>query len=89
MVKRSKQTYSTSHSKWVLLLLIQLIQTIHTCIDVGEHKCRAYTKTPKDLLVYFQPLENTWQLRTKYEHFEPQIAGKNKNIEFEQNFTDY
>ena len=27
MVKRSKQTYSTSHSKWVLLLLIQLIQT--------------------------------------------------------------
>ena len=46
-------------------------------------------KHPKDLLVYFQPLENTWQLRTKYEHFEPQIAGKNKNNEFEQNFTGY
>ena len=46
-------------------------------------------KHPKDLLVYFQPLENTWQLRTKYEHFEPQIAGKDKNNEFEQNFTGY
>ena len=46
--------------------------------------------TQSHVLVDFQLLENIWQLRTKYwEHFEPQMAETNKNIEPEQNFTGY
>ena len=57
MVKRSKQSHSASHSKWVLLLLIQLIQTIYTSIVVGDANAE-HRKAPKGLLVDFQPLEN-------------------------------
>ena len=35
MVKRSKKSHSASHSKRVLLLPFQLIQTIYTDIVVG------------------------------------------------------
>ena len=53
MVKRSKQSYSASHSKLVLLLLIQLTQTIYRCIVVGEHKTQRIQKHLKTFKLLF------------------------------------